>query len=159
MSLSERLNELVSNTRERRRGTVILVEDDEASRRGYGLILRHYGFQVEDARTGAEAIELMRRKRPDLVLMDIGLPVMDGWQASRIIKEDASLSDVPLIAFSGRVDCVADLQARSSFDGFIRKPISPAAFARRVDAYIELASRSKPLTKSMGSDTIDFASA
>ena len=68
----------------------------------------------------------MRRKRPDLVLMDIGMPVMDGWQASRIIKADPSLSDVPLIAFSGRVDCVADLQARSNFDGFIRKPISPA---------------------------------
>jgi len=137
MSSSERAEQLVTQPGNAQDGPlIVLAEDDEASRRGYGLILRHFGFRVVDADSGEDAIELMRVHRPDLVLMDIGLPVIDGWQASRIIKADSTLSSIPLVAFSGRIDGIADLRARSSFDGFIRKPVSPAELVRRVNAYL-----------------------
>ena len=117
---------------------VLLAEDHDDSRRVYGLILRHFGYQVEEATNGEDAVELARRSRPDLVLMDIGLPVLDGWQASRILKSDPATTCIPLIAFSAHVDSAADLASRPTFDGYILKPISPLELVRRVGAYIKL---------------------
>src|SRR5512132_998084 len=72
-----------------RRGkpVVLLAEDNDDARRIYSLILRHYGYEVEEVTTGAEAVQATRSLLPSLVLMDIGLPEMDGWQASRVLKE------------------------------------------------------------------------
>src|SRR5581483_11697946 len=71
---------------ERQRPVVLLVEDNDDARRVYGLILRHYGYAVDETDNGTDAVELARRIRPDLVLMDIGLPGIDGWEASRLLK-------------------------------------------------------------------------
>jgi hypothetical protein len=62
------------------RPLVLLAEDHDDTRRVYGLILRHFGYRVEEAANGYDAVELAKTWRPDLVLMDIGLPGMDGWQ-------------------------------------------------------------------------------
>jgi len=125
-----------SGTRER--PVVLLAEDNDDTRRVYGLILRHYGYQVEEATNGEDAVALARAGRPNLVLMDIGLPRLDGWQASRILKSDPLTSAIPLIAFSAHIDSTADLVGRSSFDGYILKPVSPTELVRRVDAYLHL---------------------
>ncbi|MEP6495493.1 MAG: response regulator [bacterium] len=122
----------------RGRPIIVLAEDDEDTRVVYGLILRSVGYQVEDATRGDDAVELTRSLRPNLVLMDIGLPGLDGWQASRILKSDARTSAIPLIAFSACVDSTADLNRSATFDGFILKPISPRELVRRVDAYLTL---------------------
>ena len=121
-----------------RRGkpVVLLAEDNDDARRIYSLILRHYGYQVEEVTTGAEAVEATRSLLPSLVLMDIGLPEMDGWQASRILKEDPATCAIPLIAFSARIDSTSDLTAQPTFDGYILKPVSPRELARRVGAYL-----------------------
>ena len=121
-----------------RKPVVVLAEDNDDARRVYGLVLRHFGYQVEEARTGHEAVRLARTVHPNLVLMDIGLPGLDGWQASRVLKSDPITRGIPLVAFSARVDSSADLGERASFDGFIRKPVSPSDLARRVGAYLEL---------------------
>ena len=122
-----------------RRPLVVLAEDDEDTRRVYGLILRHYGYDVADACTGEDAVTTIRQLHPDLVLMDIGLPGIDGWQASRILKADPLTLDIPLVAFSGRVNSTDDLAGRAgAFDGFILKPISPTHLVKRVDAYLHL---------------------
>lgn len=120
------------------RPVVLLAEDHEDTRRVYGLILRHFGFEVAEASTGEEAIEIARARRPSLVLMDIGLPGIDGWQTGRILKADPVTTNIPLIAFSARVDSTADLAGRATFDGYIRKPVSPLELAKRIGAYIEL---------------------
>ncbi|HEY4306882.1 MAG TPA: response regulator [Gemmatimonadaceae bacterium] len=120
--------------------TILLAEDNEDTRGVYSLILRHFGFEVAEAVTGQEAIEIARDKQPALVLMDIGLPVLDGWQASRVLKSEPSTAGIPLIAFSARVDSTADLGGRATFDGFILKPISPLELVRRVQAYLGLLS-------------------
>ena len=117
---------------------ILLAEDNEDTRHVYGLILRHFGYIVEEATNGIEAVELVGQKLPSLVLMDIGLPGMDGFQASRILKSDPRTENVPLIAFSARVDSTADLGERATFDGYILKPISPNELVRRVDAYLKL---------------------
>jgi two-component system cell cycle response regulator DivK len=121
---------------------VVLVEDNDDCRRVYSLILRHYRYDVAEATNGADAVELIRRLRPSLVLMDIGLPGMDGFQASRLLKSDPETSSIPLIAFSARVDSTADLVGGNpTFDGFILKPVSPQELVRRVNAYMALLCR------------------
>jgi two-component system cell cycle response regulator DivK len=126
------------------RPRVVLAEDHEDTRRVYGLILRHFGYDVIDATTGDDAVARTRALHPDLVLMDIGLPGMDGWQASRILKSDASTNRIPIVAFSARINSTDDLVAGSdTFDGFILKPISPTGLVRRVDAFLN---RQRPAT-------------
>jgi CheY-like chemotaxis protein len=120
------------------RPTILLAEDNDDARRVYGLILRHYGFAVEEAIDGAEAVRLAMEVRPSLVLMDIGLPMLDGWEASRILKADPRTAAIPLIAFSARVDSEVDLAERGTFDGYILKPVSPTELVRRVQAYFTL---------------------
>lgn len=117
---------------------IVIAEDNEDTRRVYALILRHHGFEVAEATNGLEAVELVRRTKPSLVLMDIGLPEIDGWQASRLLKSDGRTNTIPLIAFSACVDSTADLNGRATFDGYILKPISPNELVRRVQAYMKL---------------------
>ena len=130
-----------------RKPVVVLAEDNDDARRVYGLVLRHFGYHVEEASTGHDAVRLARTVHPNLVLMDIGLPGLDGWQASRVLKSDPLTRGIPLVAFSARVDSSADLGERASFDGFIRKPVSPSDLARRVGAYLELVEPSVPVAE------------
>jgi len=124
---------------DRRRPLVVLAEDNEDTRHVYGLILRHFGYDVADAPTGEEAVSVTRALRPDLVLMDIGLPGIDGWEASSILKSDPATETIPVVAFSARISSTTDLAERAAtFDGFILKPISPTVLVQRVAAYLEL---------------------
>ena len=120
------------------RPVVVLAEDNDDTRRVYGLILRHFGYCVEEATNGHDAVQLVRASRPNLVLMDIGLPGIDGWQASHILKSDPDTTSIPLIAFSALVDSTDDLTSSRTFDGYIIKPVSPMELVRRVNAYMEL---------------------
>jgi two-component system cell cycle response regulator DivK len=122
-----------------RKPTVLLVEDDADTRRVYGIMLRHSGYTVIEAATGVEAVERALADLPDLILMDMNLPMFDGWEAARRIKSDPRSAATPLIAFSAMIDSIADLRRGSApFDGFIAKPVSPSELARRVGAYLQL---------------------
>jgi CheY-like chemotaxis protein len=79
--------------------------------------------------------------------MDIGLPVLDGWQASRVLKSEPATAGIPLIAFSARVISTADLGGRATFDGYILKPISPLELVRRVQAYLGLLSSKRSIRR------------
>src|SRR3954468_20127605 len=119
--------------------TILLVEDDDDTRRAYGAMLQHSGFRVVEATTGQEAVERALAEQPDLILMDMNLPMLDGWEAARLIKSDARASVAPLLAFSALIDSIADLRRQSNvFDGFIAKPVSPSELVRRVGAYFSL---------------------
>jgi CheY-like chemotaxis protein len=122
----------------RRHPVILLAEDNDATRSVYGLILRDSGYHVEEASNGCDAVEIAKRLRPNLVLMDIGMPGLDGWQASRMLKSDPDTSCIPLVAFSARIDSTADFNGRPTFDGFILKPVSPAELVRRVQSYCQL---------------------
>ena len=119
--------------------TILLVEDDDDTRRVYSVMLRHAGFRVVEAANGAEAVQHALDERPDLILMDMNLPTIDGWEAAKRIKADDRAGTAPLLAFSALIDSIADLRRDSAlFDGFIAKPVNPSELVRRVAAYLDL---------------------
>jgi CheY-like chemotaxis protein len=124
--------------------TILLVEDDDDTRRVYSVMLRHAGFKVVEAATGADAVQCALEDAPDLILMDMNLPTIDGWEAAKRIKADSRASSAPLLAFSALIDSIADLRRDSAlFDGYIAKPVSPSELVRRVAAYFELVAKPK----------------
>ncbi len=82
--------------------TVLLVEDNEDNRIVYATVLEHFGYRVLEATDGAEGVRLAREQRPDVVLMDISIPVIDGWQATSMLKEDPRTNAIPVIALTAR---------------------------------------------------------
>lgn len=125
--------------------TILIVEDDDDTRRVYGVMLRHSGFVVVEAASGGEAVERALADLPDLILMDMNLPMFDGWEAGRRIKSDPRTAGTPLIAFSALIDSIADLRRPNAlFDGFIAKPVTPSELVRRVAAYLSLLGRLSP---------------
>ena len=126
--------------------TILLVEDDDDTRRVYSVMLRQAGFQVVEAATGPDAVRCALEGSPDLILMDMNLPMLDGWEAARRIRSDSRAGSTPLLAFSALIDSIADLRHDSGlFDGFIAKPVRPAELVRRVSAYVALLA--PPVTK------------
>ena len=79
---------------------ILLVEDNEPSRDALGRRLQRRGYEVVLAVDGQEAVSTAREVKPDLVLMDLGLPVIDGWEATRQLKADASTQQIPIIVLS-----------------------------------------------------------
>jgi CheY-like chemotaxis protein len=80
--------------------TILLVEDNEASRDALARRLERRGYRVLVAVDGQQAVSVGRTAKPDLILMDLGLPVIDGWEATRQLKADASSRDIPIIVLS-----------------------------------------------------------
>ncbi len=78
--------------------TVLIVEDFEDTRTLLKLMLRMYGYNVMEADNGQSAVEIAQREHPDAILMDMSLPIMDGCQATRRIREQPNMKDVPIIA-------------------------------------------------------------
>jgi two-component system, cell cycle response regulator DivK len=82
---------------------ILLVEDDEMNRDMLSRRLERKGYQVVLAMDGQNAVEMAQTEAPDLVLMDMSLPVLDGWQATRRLKADAATRHIPVIALTGHV--------------------------------------------------------
>ena len=82
------------------RQSVMIVEDYDDTRYMIRQVLEQQGYRVVEALTGIEAVELARQERPDLILMDINLPLIDGINATRRIREIEEMSDVPIVAVS-----------------------------------------------------------
>lgn len=107
------------------RPLVLVVDDHEDSRFLIKYLLEQKGCRVMGAADGLEAVEIAHSSHPDLILMDVGLPVLDGLSATRRIREDKELHGVPVVAVSGYA--AAEDQARAleaGCDGYITKPIN-----------------------------------
>jgi CheY-like chemotaxis protein len=105
-------------------------------------VLRAYGYSPLLARGGAEGVELALRHRPDLVLLDIRMPDMDGYQVAAILKADPRLGDTRIVAVTASV-MVGDRERIevAGFDGYIQKPIDPETFLGEVEAFLPEALR------------------
>ena len=110
---------------------IVAVEDDEDAAIVLGEMLELLGHRAEVARNGPDALELVRRLRPDLVLCDIGLPGMSGYDVARALRADPELRYIPLVALSGYAS-PADVQraAEAGFDRHLAKPIPPEELSR-----------------------------
>lgn len=103
---------------------ILLVEDNEANRDMLSRRLRRKGFEVVMACDGAAGVEMAKTLKPALVLMDLSLPVMDGWEATGILKGDAETCDIPVIALTAHAmaeDRVKALEA--GCDDYDTKPV------------------------------------
>ena len=117
--------------------TILIVEDNEKNMKLVRDILRHKGHVTLEAVTGEEGVRLARERRPDLVLMDIQLPDIDGTVALRRIRADPSLDAMPVLAVSASV--MPDEQqmiVASGFDAFITKPINLKQFLDTVQRFL-----------------------
>src|SRR5262249_60337117 len=107
--------------------SILLVEDNEDNRIIYATALRYAGYEVYEAITGTEGVQQARSQRPDLVLMDISVPELDGWEATAILKADPRTKDIPVIAVTAHAlpgDEERSLEAGG--DGYLPKPVPPA---------------------------------
>ena len=113
--------------------TILIVEDNAKNMKLVRDVLQHQGHATLEAETGEAGLALALKERPDLVLMDIQLPDIDGTTVLARIREDSSLDAMPVLAVSASV--MPDEQqriVRSGFDGFIAKPISIKPFLAAV---------------------------
>ncbi len=103
---------------------ILLVEDNYMNQVLVTEILELNGYEVVDAKTGTDAIKLFNETRPDLVLMDLHLPGMDGVTATRIIKADVANKNVPILALTASgMEGEEDTILSKGFDGYVSKPI------------------------------------
>jgi CheY-like chemotaxis protein len=113
--------------------TILVVEDVEDNRELVRLLLESAGYTVVEAHNGQEALDALVTGLPDLVLMDLSLPVIDGWEVTRRLREDARTAALPIIALTAHA--MAGDRERvmaSGFDGYIPKPIDVGTFLNQV---------------------------
>jgi len=103
---------------------VLLVEDVEDTRLFMRLELEHHGFIVIEAADGKTAVELAETENPEVILMDLSLPIMDGFDAAKRIRQSESLKNVPIIAITAHQETDFRSGAKNSgFDAYVTKPI------------------------------------
>jgi CheY-like chemotaxis protein len=121
---------------------VVLVDDSADVRSSLAEVLRAEGFTVIEAADGREGVERTRAAMPDLVLMDLSLPVLDGAAAMRIIKSFAPTRGIPVVALTGLSLSPSDLLALG-FDASLHKPCSPHALLECLAAVVSTRRRAR----------------
>ncbi len=105
---------------------MLVVDDNEDAREMYRMYFEHVGLRIVTANNGREAITKTRRLKPDVVVMDLTMPVMDGWEAARWMKDAPDLQDIPIIALTGRaLRTPGDREREHDFDAYVTKPCLP----------------------------------
>ena len=116
---------------------VLVVDDEPQIVRALRINLSARGYEVLTAPDGATALRLAADGKPDVVVLDLGLPDMDGWQALRLIRADARAGGLRIVAFTA--DAMVGDRERAlagGFDGYLSKPIDFATFAESVERYL-----------------------
>jgi CheY-like chemotaxis protein len=112
---------------------VLLVDDYPDAREMYSEYLRFAGFDVVQASNGIEALQQAIDTSPDIVLMDLSLPVMDGWEATRRLKADARTAAIPVVAVTGHsLAGVAENARKLGCASFVTKPCLPEDLVREI---------------------------
>ena len=120
---------------------ILVVEDYDDAREMYVEYLTFTGFNVESATNGLEAIEMTQRLKPDLVLMDLALPKLDGWEATRRLKSDPATAGIPVIALTGHALAGHAERAREAgCDSFITKPCVPDELVAEISRVLGISS-------------------
>ena len=112
---------------------VLVVEDYQDAREMYAAYLEFSGYRVAEATNGVEALEQAHKLRPDIILMDLALPKMDGWEATRRLKADARTRAIPIVALTGHALAGHAEGARAAgCDAFVTKPCLPDALVAEI---------------------------
>ena len=117
---------------------ILLVEDNPVNRRLAGFLLRSQGYQVLEATTGLEAFEIVEKERPDLIVMDIQLPGMDGLAVTRKLKEQSGTADIPVVAVTSYAMAGdRDKALAAGCSGYVTKPIDKTIFLAEISRHLK----------------------
>lgn len=117
--------------------SVLIVEDNELNMKLFNDLLEAHGYGTIQTRSGVEAVELTRKHRPDLILMDIQLPEVSGLQVIQWIKDDEVLSQIPIVAITAFAMKGDEEKIRQSgCEAYLSKPISVVKFLETVRTYL-----------------------
>jgi two-component system cell cycle response regulator DivK len=112
---------------------VLVVDDYPDAREMYGEYLDYCGFDVLEAANGKEALQRAIDARPDIILMDLSLPVMDGWEATRRLKADKRTSKIPVVALTGHALAgISEGAKEAGCDAFVTKPCLPEDLVKEI---------------------------
>ena len=118
---------------ETRSPLVLVVEDYQDAREMYAAYLQFSGYRVAEAANGLEALVKTRELMPDIILMDLALPRMDGWEATRRLKMDERTKHIPIVALTGHaLPDHAERALRAGCDAFVTKPCLPDALVAEI---------------------------
>jgi two-component system cell cycle response regulator DivK len=116
---------------------ILVVEDQEDNRQILRDLLTSGGFDMIEAENGADAITAAEANRPDLILMDIQLPILDGYEATRRIKANLDLKSIPIIVVTSYALSGDEDKARlAGCDDYVAKPFSPRELLAKIKAYV-----------------------
>ena len=117
---------------------ILVVEDHADNRQIIRDMLAPTGYEITEVQNGEEALAAIAKQRPDLILMDIQLPVMDGYEATRRIKADPALRSIPIIAVTSYALSGEDKKARDAgCDEYVPKPFSPRHLLAKIRNFLE----------------------
>jgi CheY-like chemotaxis protein len=115
------------------RPRVLVVDDYTDAREMYSEYLQFSGFDVIEAGNGVEALERAADSAPDIILMDLSLPVMDGWEATRRLKADQATADIPIVALTGHALAgILEGARKAGCDAFVTKPCLPEDLVKEI---------------------------
>src|SRR3990172_2298462 len=123
---------------------ILIVDDDLDTLRLVGMMLQRQGYAVSSASSGQQAIELAQKEPPDLILLDIMMPEMDGYEVARRLRANASTQNVPIIMFTAKTqvdDKVMGFEAGA--DDYLTKPTQPRELIAHMRAVLARAGKSK----------------
>ena len=117
---------------------ILIVEDNEMNRDMLSRRLQRKGFEVVMAEDGQQGVDMSKSENPDVILMDLGLPVMDGWQATSSIKEDETTKDIPIIVLTAHAMAGDREKALDAgCDDYDTKPVDFERLLGKIDKLIE----------------------
>lgn len=117
--------------------TVLVADDNADNRAVYVMALTHFGYRVLEAADGAEAIRVARAEHPDLILMDLQMPRVTGFQATERLKQDPATASIPVIAVTAlAMEGDRNMAFAVGCDGYFAKPIEPRLLAAEVERRI-----------------------
>jgi len=116
---------------------ILVVEDQEDNRQILRDLLANAGFEMIEAEDGQQALTQAAKHKPDLILMDIQLPLLDGYEATRQIKADPALKDIPIIVVTSYALSGDEEKAHAAgCDAYVAKPFSPRALLAKIREYL-----------------------
>lgn len=116
---------------------ILIVEDDAKNLKLFRDLLQVSGYTTLEATDGKQGVELAREEKPDLILMDIQMPVMDGLEATKLLKNDDVTKDIPIVALTAyAMQGDEEKMREAGFDGYISKPIDVKGFLKKISEVI-----------------------
>ena len=116
---------------------ILVVEDQEDNRRILRDLLTNAGYEIIEVENGEEALAVVARELPDLILMDIQLPLLDGYEVTRRIRADPAFRSIPIIAITSYALSGDEGKARAAgCDAYVTKPYNPRALLAKIREYV-----------------------